>query len=111
MKNYFVRLFEAFTSKYHEENHCLNHVLKEISMKLSDVLSANVSIRDQLTKAEVEIVKRVADLQAAIDKLTQQLADVELTPEQAASFDEVKATAQALDDLNEDEIAPEPTPE
>jgi predicted nucleic acid-binding Zn-ribbon protein len=111
MKNYFVRLFETFTQKYHEENHHLNHVLKEISMKLSDVLSANVSIRDQLTKVEVEIVKRVADLQAAIDALTQQLADVELTPEQVASFDELKAAAQGLDDLNADEIVPEPVPE
>ena len=81
-------------------------------MRLSDILSANTSIKNQLNKAEVEIVKRVADLQAAIDTLTQQLADVELTPEQVASFDELKAAGQALDDLNEDMVADqEPIPE
>jgi hypothetical protein len=47
----------------------------------------------------------LGDLQAAIDKLTQQLSDVELTPEQVASFDELKVAAQALDDLNADEVA------
>jgi hypothetical protein len=111
IKNYFIRLFEAFTAKYHEENHCLNHNLKEISMKLSDILAANVSLKDQLTKVDVEIVKRLGDLQTAIDELTQQLADLELTEEQAASFDAVKVAAQALDDLTPDiESTLEPTP-
>jgi phage shock protein A len=85
-----------------------NLTLKEIEMRLADILTQNTSIKDQLNKAEVEIVKRVSDLQAAIDALTQQLADVELTPEQVASFDELKAVAQGLDDLNADELTPEP---
>ena len=94
---------------HHEENNLhLTHIEKEILMKLSDVLTQNESIKNQLNKAETEIVKRQGDLQAAIDKLTQQLNDVELTPEQAASFDEVKAAAQSLDDLNADVVEPPP---
>jgi hypothetical protein len=109
-----VKLIKAIAMKHRERNeepdevpkYLITHLEKEILMKLSDILQQNESIKSQLNKAEVEIVKRVADLQAAIDKLTQQLADVELTPEQAASFDELKVAAQALDDINPDDVPP-----
>ena len=77
---------------------------RKIIMLLSEVLTQNASIKNQLNKAGAEIVKRVSDLLASVDKLNQQLANLELTPEQAASFDEVKAAAQSLDDLNPDEV-------
>ena len=109
-----VKLIKAIAMKHHERNeepeeepkYLITHLEKEILMKLSDILQQNESIKSQLNKAEVEIVKRVGDLQAAIDNLTANMADVELTPEQVASFDAVKASAQALDDLNEDELVP-----
>jgi len=83
-------------------------------MLLSDLLTINASIVGQLNKVEVEIVKRLGDLQAAIDTLTQQLANLELTEEQAASFEAVRVAAQALDDIVPDAEPtpePEPTPE
>jgi hypothetical protein len=108
-----VKLIKAIAMKHRERNeepeeeqkYLITHLEREILMKLSEALQQNVSIKNQLNKAEVEIVKRLATMQAAIDKLTQQFADIELTPEQVASFDELKAAAQALDDLNEDEVA------
>jgi ACT domain-containing protein len=114
MKNYFVRLFETFTQKYHQENHCLNHSLKEIKMLLSDLLTINQSIAGQLNKVEVEIVSKLADLQAAIDDLTEQLGNLELTDEQTASVEAVQAAVDALDNLTPDiepTPEPEPTPE
>jgi len=79
-------------------------------MLLSELLTKNQSIVGQLNKVEAEIVKKVADLQAAIDKLTEQMGDVELTAEQTASFDAVQTAVDALDALNADNL-PEPTPE
>ena len=79
-------------------------------MLLSELLTKNQSIVGQLNKVEAEIVKKVADLQAAIDKLTEQMGDVELTAEQIASFDAVQTAVDALDALNADNL-PEPTPE
>jgi ACT domain-containing protein len=78
MKNYFVRLFETFTAKYHEENHCIHYQLKEINMLLSELLTKNQSIAGQLNKVEVEIVTKLAALQAAVDDLTEQLGNLEL---------------------------------
>jgi hypothetical protein len=75
-----------------------------ICMKLSELLAANVSIKNQLNKAEAEIVAKIAALQAAVDTLTASLADVELTAEQAQSVTDLQTAAQALDDLNPDLI-------
>jgi hypothetical protein len=101
-------LKKGLTMQRHEEpTHHLTHLIREINMKLSDVLTQNTSIKAQLNKAEAEIVKRADNLQSSIDKLNQQLANVELTDEQAASFEEVKVAAQALDDLNSDIVPPE----
>jgi DNA-binding protein H-NS len=88
-----------------EPDHNYTYFLQEIKMKLSELLQINTSIKNQLNKAEKEIVEKVAALQAAIDKLTQQMSDVELTDEQSQSVLDVQAAGQALDDLNAD---PEP---
>ena len=71
-------------------------------MKLNELLTANVSILNQLTKAEAEIIAKVAALEAAVEALNMQLANVELTPEQADSVVDLQEAAQALDDINPD---------
>jgi hypothetical protein len=82
------------------------HFEKEMLMLLSELLAVNVSIKNQLNKAEAEIVAKVAELQASVDALTTQLADVALTPEQSQSVTDVQAAAQALDDINPDLVVP-----
>ena len=76
-------------------------------MKLSELLTANESLVGQLNKVETEIVGRLDTLQAAIDKLTFDLDDLELTPEQEKSVLDVQEAAQRLDDIIPDQI---PTP-
>jgi len=93
-----------------EPTHNYTYFLRRIEMLLSELLTKNQSIVGQLNKVEAEIVKKVADLQAAIDKLTEQMGDVELTAEQTASFDAVQTAVDALDALNADNLH-EPTPE
>jgi hypothetical protein len=78
-----------------------------IIMKINELLTINTSIKNQLNKAEAEIVAKIAALQAAVDTLTASLADVELTAEQAQSVTDLQTAAQALDDLNPD-LIPEP---
>ena len=73
-------------------------------MLLSELLAVNVSLKDQLTKIDLEIVAKLAELQAAIDKLTQQLGDVVLTAEQVQSITDLQSAVDALDNLNPDAI-------
>jgi hypothetical protein len=75
-------------------------------MLLSELLTKNQSIAGKLNKVEAEIVKKIADLQAAIDKLTAQMGDIELTAEQTASFDEVQTIVDSLDSLTPDQEPP-----
>ena len=79
-------------------------------MLLSELLTKNTSIVGQLNKVETEIVKKIADLQEAVDDLTSQMGDVELTEEQTDSFDAVQTAVDALDNLNEDTV-PETVPQ
>lgn len=79
-------------------------------MKLSELLAINESVKDQLNKVETEIVAKLAELQAAIEKLTTDLADVVLTDAQAQSVADVQAAVQKLDDIIPDQ-AVEPEPE
>jgi lipase chaperone LimK len=90
----------------HRESEHTENKLREIIMKLSDVLTQNVSIKNQLSKVDKEIVARLNDLQAAVDKLTADLADAPLTEEQAASFADVQTAVQSLDDITPDEVTP-----
>jgi hypothetical protein len=91
----------------HHDRHTkpLTHFEKETIMLLSELLTINQSVKGQLNKVETEIIAKTSELQAAIDALTAQLADVALTPEQAQSVTDVQAAAQALDDLNPDPVA------
>ena len=68
-------------------------------MNLSELLLANQSIQSQLSKVEAEVVAKLSELQAAIDKLMADLADAPLTIEQAESVTEVQNAVQALDDI------------
>ena len=77
-------------------------------MLLSEILEINQSIAGQLSKVEAEIVAKFADLQAAIDNLTTQLADAPLSEAQADSVNELLAAAQRLDDLTPDAVVDEP---
>jgi len=92
----------------HDDNHDNhdNHTIKDILMKITELLTINQSIKGQLNKAEKEIVAKIAELQTAVDALTAQLADATLTPEQEQSVTDVQAAAQALDDLNPDVVPP-----
>jgi SMC interacting uncharacterized protein involved in chromosome segregation len=88
---------------HHNPHHKTQY--EELLMKINELLQINQSITGQLNKAEAEIVARIAALQAAVDDLTAQLADQDLTPEQVASLEALQASAQALDD-----ITPDPAP-
>jgi hypothetical protein len=103
MKNFFnpFGLFNCTKDNHHKP-------LEEIQMKLSELLAINTGIAGQLSKIETEVVTHAATLQAAIDNLTAQLADVVLTDEQAQSVNAVIAAAQRLDDLNPDAVVEEP---
>jgi len=89
-----------------EPKFIISHIERKILMKLEELLQINVSMKDQLTKIDVEIVAKLAELKAAIDELTQQLADVELTEEQAQSVNDVQDAVNALDDIIPDAITP-----
>jgi hypothetical protein len=97
----FFALIKAQLIKHHPHN---TNTEREIIMKLEELLTINNSIKDQLTKIDQEIIAKLADLQAAIDQLNQQLADVELTAEQAQSVQDVQDAVQALDDIIPDAI-------
>jgi hypothetical protein len=94
------------TIKYHSDSLSF----KDIIVLLSDLLTINTSLAGQLNKVETEVLGKFAELQAAIDNLTAQLADAPLSEAQALAVNDVVAAAQRLDDLNPDSV-PEPTPE
>jgi DNA-binding protein H-NS len=80
--------------------------IERINMLLSELLTKNESIVGQLNKVEAEIVKRIADLQAAVDTLTQQLGNIELTPEQTASVEALQTAVDSLDNIVPDSVPP-----
>jgi hypothetical protein len=90
--------------------HNYTYFVRKIEMLLSELLTKNQSILGKLNKVEVEIVKKISDLQTAIDTLTAQMGDVELTAEQTASIDALQTAVDALDNIVPDNL-PEPTPE
>ena len=74
-------------------------------MKLSDLLTINQSVSGQLNNAEVKILAAVKNLNDEIATLKQQLSDVDLSDDQAASVNAVVAAAEAIDN-----IIPDPVP-
>jgi hypothetical protein len=89
-----------------EPPHNYTYFLRKIEMLLSELLTKNQSIAGQLNKVEAEIVKRIADLQTAVDTLTQQLGDVALTDEQTASVEALQAAVDQLDNIVPDVVPP-----
>jgi hypothetical protein len=73
-------------------------------MLLSELLEINAGIAGQLNKVETEVVNKFAELQAAIDDLTTQLADAPLSEAQADSVNAVVAAAQRLDSIVPDTL-------
>jgi len=108
MRNYFRKLFEVFEEAYKEDYHHHHHTLEDIIMKLSELLEINASIAGQLSKIEAEILAKSDELHATIAALIAQLADVELSAEQAQSVADVQAAVSRLDAIVPD---PEPAPE
>ncbi len=69
-------------------------------MKLSELTTAIAGVSAQLTKAQEEILAKIAALEAA-------LVDVELPTEAVDALDALRAQTQGLDDIVPD-VAPEP---
>ena len=87
----------------------LEQELEEINMKLSELAAAITEVSEQLAKAQVEIMTKIEELEAA-------LADIELPQDAQDAIAALKEQAQRLDDvvpevLPTPEPAPEPTPE
>jgi chromosome segregation ATPase len=66
--------------------------LKEISMTGQEALAAIQAVGTQLEKAQAEIVAKLEELTAA-------LSNANLSPEAEAALADLKAKAQALDDI------------
>ena len=66
-------------------------------MKISELVTAVTEVSSQLTKAQGEILGKIAALEAA-------LVNVELPEEAVVAFDALRAQTQALDDIVPDEI-------
>ena len=84
-------------------NRNLNRTLEKLLMKASEIVDQNNAIAATLTGAEQRITDKLntlsaneAALQAAVANLTAELANVELTPEQAASVVAVQDAANAI---------------
>jgi SMC interacting uncharacterized protein involved in chromosome segregation len=92
-------------STTHVHHHFYHPSEEIIIMKIAELLAVNESIKDQLNKAEVEIIAKIGALQTAVDELTAQLANQDLTPEQVASLTALQDVALSLDD-----IVPDPAP-
>ena len=72
-------------------------------MKLSELTTAIAGVSAQLTKAQDEIIAKIAALEAA-------LVDVELPVEAIDAINSLRGQAQVLDDIVPD-VVPEPEPE
>jgi len=70
---------------------------EDILMKVSELTAAVVSLSDQLTKAQGEILGTIDALEAA-------LVDVELPDEAVTALEGLRVGAQALDDIVPDVI-------
>lgn len=76
--------------------------LNERINKMADDLTTQLTaIEDQLSKASSEIVIKIEELERLLGTIP---------PEAQAKLDELKTTAQALDDIVPDEPPPPPVP-
>jgi hypothetical protein len=84
----------------------LTHFEELTIMKFNELIQANQSIKDQLNKAEAEIIAKVTDLQTKIDELVNAASNADLPQEVVDSLTEVQTASQALDDIVPDEVPP-----
>ena len=84
----------------------IRHELKlgDIMTQVNDLAAKIEAVNAQLEKAKNEIINHINALQDA-------LANVELPADAEVALNNLMGAAQALDDLNPDAPAPEPTPE
>lgn len=75
-----------------------------IIMKLNELATQLSGLAAQLDKASAEIVAKIDELETA-------LVDTEIPDEATVMIEELKAKAQALDDIVPDAVPVEPTPE
>ena len=74
----------------------LNRLERQITMNQAELAQALNDAKDQAAKAKAEIVKKIADLEAAITNAGS------TTPEVDAALAALKGEVQGLDDLNPD---------
>lgn len=72
---------------------------ERITTMADDLTTQLTGLEDQLTKASTEIVNKIAELEHLIGTIP---------PEAQAKLDELKASAQALDDIVPDQPPPPP---
>jgi precorrin-2 methylase len=88
--------------------HKFTHFEEAIIMKLNELLAINVSVKDQLNKAEQEIIAKVTTLQEKIQELIDAASNADLPQDVVDSLVEVQTAAQSLDDLNPDVVEEPP---
>jgi len=82
----------------------IHNNMREIEMKLSELLTQNESMAGQLSKVETEVLGALDALKATVTQLTADLADAPLTDEQAQSVANVQAGIDKLDALVPDAV-------
>ena len=82
----------------------IHNNMREIEMKLSELLTQNESMAGQLSKVETEVLGALDALKATVAQLTADLADAPLTDEQAQSVANVQAGIDKLDALVPDAV-------
>jgi len=76
---------------------------RELLMKLSELTTAIAGVSAQITKAQDEILGKIAALETA-------LIDVDLPEDAVAAIEALRGQAQVLDDIVPD-VVPEPVTE
>ena len=94
-------------SNTHVHHHFYHHSEEIIIMKIAELLEAQASVKNQLNKAEAEIIAKINTLQDAIVALTDQLANLNLPDEVVQSMNDLQAASQSLDDVVADETPAE----
>jgi vacuolar-type H+-ATPase subunit E/Vma4 len=87
----FSRLFRAWLldEVYEKQAHILTY-LEKIMTTIADLPQLLGDLRDELAKAKEEIIKKISDLEDALEHLS-------LPPEAETALAAVKAAADALD--------------
>ena len=77
-------------------------------MKLVEAIALLTAVGEQATKAQIEIVAKLGELQSSVDNLNAALASVDLTEDQAAAVVAVVNIVQELDDIIPDAPVADP---